>query len=81
MEPISSVQVGKAGLSDNLIETIREHFKTHKNVKVHFLKSAGHDKKKIKKQAEEIVDKLGKNFTYKVIGFTVFLKKWRKDKR
>jgi len=81
MEPISSVQVGKRGLNDNLIETIKTHFKTHKNVKVCFLKSAGRNKKKLKKQADKIVSELGKNYTYKIIGYTLFLKKWRKPKR
>ena len=81
MEPISSVQIGKKGVSENLIETLTTHFKTHQNVKVVFLKNSIRDKKKVKKQAEEIVKELGKNYTYRVLGFTVFIKKWRKDKR
>ena len=81
MEPISSVQIGKRGVSDNLIETLRTHFVNHQNVKVVFLKNFARDKKKVKKAAEEIVDELGKNYTYRVLGFTVFIKKWRKDKR
>ena len=81
MEPISSIQVGKNGLSENLIETLKTHFKNHQNVKVVFLKNSGRDKKVIKKHAEDIIKGLGKNYTYKVLGFTVFIKKWRKEKR
>ena len=81
MQLVSSVQVGKKGISDNLVETLKSHFKNHQNVKVVFLKSSIRDKKKLKKQAEEIVDELGKNYTYRVLGFTVFIKKWRKAKR
>ena len=78
MQPISSIQIGKKGLTDNLIETLRTHFKKHQNVKVVFLKSSIRDRKKLKKVAEQIVDKLGKNYTYKILGFTVFVKRWRR---
>jgi RNA-binding protein YhbY len=81
MQLVSSVQVGKKGISDNLVVTLKSHFKNHQNVKVVFLKNSIRDKKKLKKQAEEIVDELGKNYTYRVLGFTVFIKKWRKAKR
>jgi len=81
MQPISSVQVGKKGVSENLIETLQSHFKKHQNVKVVFLKSSIRDRKKLKKQAENIVNELGKNYTYRILGFTVFIKKWRKAKR
>ena len=35
----------------------------------------------LKKEAEKIVSKLGNNYTYRIIGFTVFIKKWRKPMR
>ena len=81
MQLISSVQVGKKGVTDNLIETLKSHFKTHTNVKLVFLKSSVRDRKKLKKQAEEIIETLGKNYTYRILGYTVFIKKWRKPQR
>jgi len=81
MQLVSSVQVGKKGVSDNLVETIKDHFKKNQNVKVVFLKNSIRDKTKVKKAAEEIIEELGKNYTYKILGFTVFIKKWRKPKR
>jgi len=81
MQLISTIQVGKRGISENLIETLKLHFKTHQNVKVVFLKTSIRDKRKIKKTAEDLVEELGKNYTYRIIGFTVFIKKWRKAKR
>lgn len=81
MELISSVQIGKKGISDNLVETIKSNFKNHHNIKLIFLKSSFRDRTKIKRETENILDKLGKNYTYKIIGFTVFIKKWRKPKR
>jgi len=77
----SNVQLGKQGITENFINTLRNHFKKHSNVKISILKNAGHEKSKVKTYAEEIIDKLGKNYTAKTIGFTIFVKKWRKEVR
>ena len=76
MLPISQVQLGKNGVTDNFIETLKSHFKNHKNVKISVLRSS--KRENIKEKAEEIVKKLGKNYIAKTIGFTINLKKWRK---
>ena len=81
MNLISTIQIGKKGISENLIESLKAHFKTHANVKLVFLSSSTRDRKKLKKQAEDILEKLGKNYTYRILGFTIFIKKWRKAKR
>ncbi len=81
MEKIGHLQLGKQGLTDNFIETLKNHFKKNKNVRVSVLKSAGHNKTKVKEYAKEILEKLGNNYTSKVVGFTIFFKKWRKPKR
>jgi len=75
------IQLGKQGINENFILTLRHHFNRHNNVKVHVLKSAGHDRENIKRYSEKILEKLGKNYTAKIIGFTIFLKKWRKPVR
>ena len=81
MRLITSIQIGKNGVTDNLIETLKSHFKNHINVKVVLLKNFSRDKKKIKKTAEDIVESLGRNYTYRVLGFTIFVKKWKKAMR
>ena len=81
MLPITSIQIGKNGIPDNLIESLQNHFKNHQNVKIVFLKTSFREKKKIKTAVEEVLDKLGANYTYKIVGFTVFIKKWRKAMR
>lgn len=81
MQLISSIQVGKKGISDNLIETLKTHFKKHQNVKVVFLKNSVRDRRKLKKAVEEILEGLGKNYTYRILGYTVFIKKWRRAMR
>lgn len=77
----SSIQLGKNRITDNFIETIKAHFKKHDNVKIDVLKSAEHKKEKIKMYSKDMLERLGKNYTAKIIGFTIFIKKWRKSKR
>ena len=74
------IQLGKKGLTQELIEDIKKRFEKSsvKNIKISVLKSARHDREDIKKYAEEIRQKLGDKFTYKILGFSIFLKKWRK---
>ncbi|MCK4647820.1 YhbY family RNA-binding protein [Candidatus Pacearchaeota archaeon] len=81
MEKIGHMQLGKQGITENFIGTLKHHFDKNKNVRVSVLKSAGHDKSKVKKYSEEILEKLGKNYTAKVVGFTIFFKKWRKARK
>jgi len=78
MELIPNVQVGKNGISENLIETVKSNFKKYQNVKVVYLKSFTRDKRKIKQSTDEIIAGLGANYTYRILGFTAFIKKWRK---
>jgi RNA-binding protein YhbY len=76
-----SFQLGKQGISTNFIKTLKIAFTTHKNVRVCVLKSGGREKQKIKEYREKILEDLGKNFTARIVGFTIFVKKWRKPMR
>jgi RNA-binding protein YhbY len=77
----TEMQLGKNGITNNFIETLKSHFQKHENVRISVLKSAGHEKEKVKKYSDEILEKLGRNYTSRVIGFTIVLKKWRKKVR
>ena len=81
MPKIGQIQLGKQGISNNFIESLKNHFKNYQNVKVSVLKSAGHDKSKVKGYSKQILEKLGKNYTARSVGFTIVLKKWRKAVR
>ncbi len=81
MEKIGRMQLGKQGLTENFIETLKQQFDRCRNVRVSVLKSAGHDKAKVKEYSEKILEGLGNNYTAKVVGFTIFFKKWRKPVR
>lgn len=77
----TTIQIGKNGVTLGVIQLIKNNFASRENVKAILLKSARQDKNSTKEAAEKIVNELGKNYTYKIIGFTIFLKKWRRDMR
>ena len=78
MEKIGNMHLGKNGVTTNFIETLKSHFKNHKNMRISVLKSATRNREELKKMSEKILDKLGKNFTARIIGYTIVVKKWRK---
>ncbi len=81
MPKIGYLQLGKNGVTDGFIEILRNFFKNHENVKISVLKSATREKNELKEMSLEIADKLGKNYTAKTIGYTIVVKKWRKNVR
>ena len=78
MPNLVKLQLGKNGLTDEFIEGTRKIFEKAEHVRISLLKSATRDREEIKKMAENLVSKLGKQYTYKIIGFTIVLTKWRK---
>ena len=74
------IQLGKKGLTQEVIKDIVKRLdeQRYASIKVHVLKSARESKADVKKYAEEIIKKLGAKYTYKTIGFSIFLRKWRK---
>ena len=81
MARIGNVQLGKQGVTENFIETLKRYFTSHENVKISVLSNATRDRNEILTFAEKIIGKLGKNYTSKIIGFTIVVKKWRKPVR
>jgi len=77
----SNIQLGKQGITENFIATLKNHFNRHNGVKVHVLRSAGHNKEDMKKYARDILEKLGGHYTAKTIGFCIFIKRWRRAVR
>lgn len=81
MTTIGNLQLGKNKLTENFIETLKSHFKKHGYVKISVLKSCCRDREELKKISDELLDKLGNNYTSKRIGYTLVVKKWRKPVR
>jgi len=82
---VTNIQLGKQGVTENFISSLNNYFKTRQSVRISVLKSARGEgkegKAEVKKYSEEILEKLGKNYTTKVIGFVINLKKWRREMR
>jgi len=76
-----NLQIGKNGLTEGTFVLLGNAFRNSNYVKISVLKSGGHEREKIKQMAEEIINKLGNNFKYRIVGFTIFIKKWKKEKR
>ena len=78
---LSEIQLGKAGLTENFLTTLKSHFKAHRNVKITVLRSACRDKKELKEMEKKILEFLGSKYTAKSIGYTIKVKRWRQDKK
>lgn len=80
MTAANEIQLGKKGLTQEFLADISKRFESShtKNIKITVLKSARESKDDVKKYAEEIKSYLGNKFTYRILGFSIFLKKWRK---
>ena len=77
------IQIGKKGLTKEMLEDIKNRFENNKvkNIKVSVLKSARvNGREDVKMYAKEIKEFLGKKFTFRILGFSIFLKKWRKSR-
>ncbi len=77
----TEMQLGKNGITDNFIQTLKSCFEKHDSVRISVLKSAGHEKAQINEYSQKILEKLGNNYTVKMIGFKIIVKKWRKSKK
>jgi RNA-binding protein YhbY len=81
MEKVIKLQVGKNGLTDEFIEQAKQCFEKTHFLKVHILKSACRGKEEAKKMADKLVESLGDKFNYKLIGYTLNIRKFRKTQR
>jgi RNA-binding protein YhbY len=73
-----ALQVGKQGLTEKFVDILKKSFKNRELVKVSVLRAYSRDREEIALLAKNACSKLGENFTCKVIGFTIFIRKWRK---
>lgn len=81
--PLIKFQIGKQGLTDSFISSLKNCFKTNRSVKIYVLKTARPEGKEgkiqVQKYEKELLEKLGKNYVSRIIGFTINLKKWKKN--
>lgn len=76
---IREIQLGKNGVTGSFIEELKKRFLHLQNIKISVLRSCCRDRNELKEISEKILQELGKNYTAKIIGYTIVLKKWRRD--
>ena len=78
---ITTVQLGKNGYNEKSLENIRFFFKSRKDLKVNILKSYIRNQEELKELKEKMLKDLGIHYTAKVVGYSIFLKKWKREMR
>lgn len=75
------IQLGKKGLTREFLEDLKNRFENKKitNIKINVLQNARESREDVKKYSKEIKDFLGDKYTCHIIGFCIFIKKWRKS--
>ena len=81
MPIIREIQLGKNGVTDGFLDSLKNQFVKTQNIKISVLKSCCRDKEELKEISKKILEGLGKNYTARIIGYTIALKKWRKEQR
>ncbi len=68
-------QIGKSGVTEGVIESLRLGFKTHNSIRISILRSYASSKAKVREMADEIITRLGEPYIPTLIGFTIILRK------
>jgi RNA-binding protein YhbY len=79
MKQIIRFQLGKKGLTPEFINQTKNAFENEKVIKISILKSACRNKKDAEKIGEDLTAALGKNFSFRLIGYVLTVRKSRKD--
>jgi len=81
MKQIKKIQLGKRGLTEEFVNQAKDLFKNEEIIKISILKSACRNKDDAEKLADNLMESLGKNFDYKLVGYVLTVRKFRKDIR
>ena len=81
VKPVQKLQIGKNGVTDAFAEQIQRVLPKGQMIKINILKSACRGKDEAKKMADELVGKLGKEYTYRLVGYVLAVKRYRRDMR
>ena len=81
MRPMKRLQIGKNGLSSAFVDQVRRMFEDAEIVKITILKSACRDKSVAKTICDDLIEQLGTKYSYKLIGYVVSIRKFRKEQR
>jgi RNA-binding protein YhbY len=72
-------QIGKNGITEGTIDALANLIQNYQQIRISVLKSSGRDRNSIREMADELCQKLKaktqKGFLYKIVGFTIILKR------
>ena len=75
---IMQFQIGKQGLSDNVVSTLNSVLQSHDQVRISVLRSFSRERAKIEQLSNDIINKINYKCAYRLIGFTIILSKLSK---
>ncbi len=77
------IQLGKKGLTQEFLDELKKRFDKReiKNIKVHVLQNARESREDVRIYSKEIIKYLGNKFSSRIIGFSIFLKKHKKEQK
>ncbi|MBI2448998.1 hypothetical protein HYV49_01750 [Candidatus Pacearchaeota archaeon] len=73
-----TIQLGKKGITSGFLASVKNAFKNSDSVRITVLKNFCRDREKLKEINTSIINELGNKYTSKIVGYTIFIKKWRK---
>lgn len=75
MNSVATFQIGKSGITPGVIQAINKMLEHHKHIRISTLKSSGRNRDSIKEMANSLASQLSFNCEYRVIGFTIALRR------
>jgi RNA-binding protein YhbY len=75
---IMQFQIGKQGLSDNVVSTLNSVLQCHDQVRISVLRSFSRERAKIEQLSKDIIEKVNYKCASRLIGFTIILSKLSK---
>lgn len=78
--PEAKFQIGKNGVTENVVNTLNNCLKTHSSVRISLLQGAKRDRESILNMVEDLRKGLNYPFSVTKIGFTLILKKQKSSK-
>lgn len=81
MKQTRKIQIGKKGLTPETQNQIKNIFENVNSLRISILKTATRDKEEKIKIADEIINTLGRNYKYRIIGYTIVINKFKKPVR
>lgn len=76
-----TIQLGKKGITEGFMQEVKKAFSNSDRVRIPILRSYCRDKAKLAEIINSILAVLGNKYTARAVGYTIFLKKWRKERK